>query len=1087
MRIQKVSFSNLNSLYGTWEIDFTHEAYLSDGLFAITGPTGAGKSTILDAICLALYGRTPRLESIGAQTNEIMSRQRAACFSEVTFETREGLFRCSWAQHRAHNRVDGNLIQAKHELVDAKTGEVLESKKREVAQAVERCTGMTFERFTRSMLLAQGQFAAFLNADADQRAPILEQITGTEIYSQISRMVHERRREQEQLLERMRDELHHVTPLSKDEVELLQAREALLVRWERGAARKQEAAQHARDILMQIEDLYATRAELMLEQKALAELVPEMQSLRLEYEQSMAALEIEPQYQGVQRLRAQCSADEKKLSQGETKAFDLNQRDKEVQVEAEQCKRAYELAGRQWEHAESILEAARGTEGKLATELRIADALREQLLGGLKNRRASLVKLESLREQFITDQKAIAKQEAWLHEHRMDGQLSQVLQRLTSEISALKQAGEKGIQWRARVEELGREITQRSTSLDTIRTELNQVDKEIAKNDRKLSDERAAVKALLAGRTKKEYEQESEHLQEKKLLLVKIAKLEDLRGELQQGSPCPLCGALEHPYADSGTPQYSNVDKRIETVRTVLRKLADSEARIQAVSDEQSLLLQRKSAIGASIESCENQKQEAATEQDRARSQVALQEDTYHTHGSIINEALKPWGVTFPSVDQFDHAQIEQSVQELEARCDMWVEADQARKTAEAALALLNKQITDNFQRLQDDMSNVKSLREKMGASRARSATLRSTLIDLIGGTSVSEWETLRRAEFEQAEKAHREAQQNRSDVQHERALLSQGMQVIEERLERQQDQLRQEEQAFLLACTAHGFETEKMYLKSKRDASERLDMHQRLNTYDRRSLSCDQRLEEVTGSLARIEQLPVDRRWSKDILEQTLEWASREQARVNRSLGALQERLEADVQKHAQFTDSKRTVDAQRETLMGYDRLNSLIGSHDGKKFRNFAQSLTFEMLIGHANEHVRILSDRYMLTPDPDRPLDIAVIDLYQAGQVRSAKNLSGGESFLVSLALSLALSTIASKRVQVDSLFLDEGFGTLDEEALETALTALSTLRSQGKLVGIISHVGALQERIPVRISVIPIAGGVSRLEGPGCRAI
>jgi exonuclease SbcC len=176
--------------------------------------------------------------------------------------------------------------------------------------------------------------------------------------------------------------------------------------------------------------------------------------------------------------------------------------------------------------------------------------------------------------------------------------------------------------------------------------------------------------------------------------------------------------------------------------------------------------------------------------------------------------------------------------------------------------------------------------------------------------------------------------------------------------------------------------------------------------------------------------------------------------------------------------------VERHKELFTHYDRLNTLIGSHDGKKFRNFAQGLTFELLLSHANRHLETLTGRYLLSPDPGKPLEIAVVDLYQAGQVRSAKNLSGGESFLVSLALSLGLSSIASRKVQVDSLFLDEGFGTLDEQTLETALDALGALRNQGKLVGIISHVGALQERIPVRISVVPLTGGMSRLEGPGC---
>jgi exonuclease SbcC len=131
--------------------------------------------------------------------------------------------------------------------------------------------------------------------------------------------------------------------------------------------------------------------------------------------------------------------------------------------------------------------------------------------------------------------------------------------------------------------------------------------------------------------------------------------------------------------------------------------------------------------------------------------------------------------------------------------------------------------------------------------------------------------------------------------------------------------------------------------------------------------------------------------------------------------------------------------------------------------------------------------MSDRYILLRDPERPLSLQVIDNYQAGEIRSTRNLSGGESFLVSLALSLGLSAMASHNVRVDSLFLDEGFGTLDEETLDTALQTLASLQQDGKLIGIISHVSLLQERIDLRIEVQPGSDGCSRLMGPGCHQI
>ena len=217
MRILHIRFKNLNSLVGEWEVDLTHPAFLSDTIFAITGPTGAGKTTILDAICLALYGRTPRLGKITKSSNEIMSRRTGECFAEVIFETQSGRFRCHWSQHRARKRPEGELQAARHELADAVTGTIFETKSKEVAEQIEAATGMDFDRFTRSMLLAQGGFAAFLQASPDERAPLLEQITGTELYSHLSIRVHERQAEEKKRLQILQMELSGLPILAEEE------------------------------------------------------------------------------------------------------------------------------------------------------------------------------------------------------------------------------------------------------------------------------------------------------------------------------------------------------------------------------------------------------------------------------------------------------------------------------------------------------------------------------------------------------------------------------------------------------------------------------------------------------------------------------------------------------------------------------------------------------------------------------------------------------------------------------------------------------------------------------------------------------
>ena len=199
--------------------------------------------------------------------------------------------------------------------------------------------------------------------------------------------------------------------------------------------------------------------------------------------------------------------------------------------------------------------------------------------------------------------------------------------------------------------------------------------------------------------------------------------------------------------------------------------------------------------------------------------------------------------------------------------------------------------------------------------------------------------------------------------------------------------------------------------------------------------------------------------------------------------IGSIRERLLESQKKRDRQKELLLKVTAQQKECSRWDMLHSLIGSADGKKYRNFAQGLTFELMVGHANRQLAAMTDRYLLVRDTEQPLELNVIDSWQAGEVRSTKNLSGGESFVVSLALALGLSSMVGGTVRVDSLFLDEGFGALDEDALETALETLAGLRGEGKLIGVISHVGALKERISCRIAVVPGTGGQSVIRGPG----
>ncbi|MDD4098562.1 MAG: SbcC/MukB-like Walker B domain-containing protein, partial [Lentisphaeria bacterium] len=205
----------------------------------------------------------------------------------------------------------------------------------------------------------------------------------------------------------------------------------------------------------------------------------------------------------------------------------------------------------------------------------------------------------------------------------------------------------------------------------------------------------------------------------------------------------------------------------------------------------------------------------------------------------------------------------------------------------------------------------------------------------------------------------------------------------------------------------------------------------------------------------------------------------------IQQDIGAIRQKLQENDERQRRLQEKLQAVAKQKSEYERWGQLDGLIGSADGKKYRNFAQGLTFDIMIRHANVQLQKLTDRYLLLRNETNPLELDVVDNYQAGEVRSTKNLSGGESFIVSLALALGLAHMASRNIRVDSLFLDEGFGTLDDDALDTALEALSSLQHDGKLIGIISHVAAIKDRIGAQILVTPTTGGKSRITGPGCQ--
>jgi exonuclease SbcC len=290
------------------------------------------------------------------------------------------------------------------------------------------------------------------------------------------------------------------------------------------------------------------------------------------------------------------------------------------------------------------------------------------------------------------------------------------------------------------------------------------------------------------------------------------------------------------------------------------------------------------------------------------------------------------------------------------------------------------------------------------------------------------------------------------------------------------------QEERFKQILTDSCFSSSQEFLDA-RIASQELNLLQELHNKLQRKkaeLKALHKDKEIALQLEKARQLTDE---SAKELKKQIDKLGEEQENFQEKAISAKERLKANSTLKTKSKKQIATIVSQKNVVGRWNRLHMLIGSADGKKFRNFAQGLTFEMMVHHANAHLQTMNNRYILIRDLEHPLDLNVIDTYQADEIRSTKNLSGGESFLVSLALALGLSKMSSQNVRVDSLFLDEGFGTLDEDALESALDTLAGLRDENKLIGIISHVAALKQRIPLQIEIIPEGNGNSSIKGPG----
>ncbi len=1127
----------------------------------------------------------------------LLRRGTGGGYAEVDFVGVSGRrYRARWEANRARDKASGKLQNSRQSLIDLDSDQLLASQKTEYKTQLELALGLNFEQFTRAVLLAQSEFSAFLKANDNERSELLEKLTDTALYTQLGRRAFDKAKEAKDAHKQLQDQATGVVPLAPEaraelDQQFTEAQQQLKTQqaqlkqlelqhtWLKELREWQERQLSATEQLQRAQADWDSQGPLRQDLSRLDQLAPQRHHFARQADLTNLLSPLAAQIQQHIEQQAELNTRQEQAHQQQATAHTAlvdalkNQSDAVPllrQAFEEQSTLAHltkDLAKRvedQLQHESACTEGQALLNGLLDKQTQVAERL-QRLATGLE-RSAALAPLsdawtvyrERLQQLMLIGNR-LNKGQAELPQLEQRAttaaerftQQREALDLLYQEAGAEPHAVAEQIQLLASLLQDNRKQQRAFEDLTRLWDNQQQLDQRATALAQKLADARQQREQLnqTGLQTKAELTVAEQTLTVTKQLLerqrlARSASVEELREQLQDDQPCPVCGSHEHPYHQPeallqslGRHDDNEEAAAQKAVDTLKEKLNELRGEVGGLIAQQKEFLQ--------------QQEQLATQQQA----LAPSLDAHPLSASLFNqEAAKrsDWltqqlGQLTQSITQDEQRQgALLNLQQNAGRLQQQLQAAQdASQQARQLLVDQQRELSNDRERLDEELNafanllpaeTLDGLRNEPAATFMQLDQQVSQRLEHLGHQrdELAEQQDRQQAiEKEQTHQQHRQQQRDALLVQVTELAAQQqaaqeklgallGTHTSAEHWQQQLDQAvtqsRQSEtdanqqlqdtRNSLIQLAAdlkaqqerqHALLVEQQHLETR--ISEWRALHPelddvgltRLLTFDDAQVSALR--QQLQHSEKAVEQARVllQEREQRLAEHQTLHNGNLEAAELDSTLAALNQQL-AEGEKQVAELRARQSEDQRRQeanhslaltTAKAYEewqrwaRLEALIGSASGDKFRKIAQAYNLDLLVHHANVQLRQLVRRYRLKRGGSM-LGLLVMDTEMGDELRSVHSLSGGETFLVSLALALGLASMASSTLKIESLFIDEGFGSLDPESLQLAMDALDGLQAQGRKVAVISHVQEMHERIPVQIQVKRQGNGLSTLE-------